>query len=71
LNTVKEKGERLKTIPPFLWFKKSIQKPQGWRTLEIMPRILRKIEFGFSSYNAIFKYIASRVQYVLRIEYKK
>jgi hypothetical protein len=41
------KGERMKTcsktIPPSLWFKKSIQKPQEQRTLQIMPRNLNEI----------------------------
>jgi hypothetical protein len=39
--TVHRKGERRKTwkktIPPTLWFKKSIQKPQVWELLRLCP----------------------------------
>ncbi len=48
------KGERRKnlknTIPPSLWFKKSIQKPQVWELLKLCPETSRKLhvhEFSF------------------------
>ncbi len=53
LCTAKEKEGKpdRKPHPPFLWFKKSIQKTQVWRTLRITPRKkpqkLYVHEFGF------------------------
>ncbi len=51
--TVHRKGERKKTwkktIPPSLWFKKSIQKPQVWELWRLCPEtstILYVHEFG-------------------------
>ncbi len=52
--TVHGKGERRKTwqkaIPPSLWFKKSIQKPQVWALSRLCPETSTKLyvhEFGF------------------------
>ncbi len=50
------KGERwktsYKTIPPSLWFKKSMQKPQVWERSRLRPETstwLKVHEFGFQS----------------------
>ncbi len=54
------KGERkktwYKTIPPSLWFKKSIQKPPVWELSRLSPNPSKKLyfhEFGFCSQNSV------------------
>jgi hypothetical protein len=43
--TVKEKGGKPdgKAHPPSLWFKTSMQKPQVWINLKVMPGNLKEI----------------------------
>ena len=56
--TEHRKGERRKTwsktVPPSLWFKKSMQNPQVWELSRLCPETSTKLyvhEFGFRSQN--------------------
>ncbi len=70
LYTVKETGEKkpeLKTTPPSLWFKKSIQKPQNYA--QKTSKKLYAHEFGFCSSSSTQKDMLFLANYGQQMKY--